>query len=355
MRRNENLSPLAPHSHLPTSLIFHARYTESWFWLIKNNILNRLLRGEGSELNSRNLFLMLLLCSTLRAEERPLAVCSTTQTADFVRQVAGDRWEVKSVLAPGADPHTYELKPEATRLTAAAKLCFENGWHLEGKDWMRRLAESAGKPLVTCVEGIAPLQTAEGEEAASHDPHAWFTPKNAAQYVKNIVRALVEHDRPHAAEYEARGKLYLDQLRVLDHWILERLSDLPAERRVLVTSHDAFQYFCREYRFESRSPAGWSTGDEIGGGATEKRRAEAVRAIRESGIRAIFVESSVNDRMIRSIAEEAGVRVGGKLYSDSMGEPGSAGETYLGMMRENVLTIVSGLRDTPASDSSANQ
>jgi manganese/iron transport system substrate-binding protein len=275
-------------------------------------------------------------------EKKPLIVCSTTQIADFARNIVGDRWEVQSILSPGADPHLYDIKDADARLVTKATLCLENGWHLEGKDWMRTLAKISNKPIITCVDGIEPLELNERGEKV-RDPHAWFSPINAAKYVRNISAAVVKSDPTHAAEYEQRAELYLGQLRLLHTWIQSQMASVPVEQRVLVTSHDAFHYFCREYQFRSQTPAGWSTGDEIGGGVTEQRRRETIAAIRASGIKAIFVETSVNDAMIRNIAQEAGVVVGGKLYSDSMGEENSGGEDYIGMMRENVLTIVAAL------------
>jgi len=295
----------------------------------------------------RNLLLGLLFALSLPAaagaQDRKLLVCSTTQTADFARHIVGDRWVVKSILAPGQDPHLYDTKPGDAALVASADLCVENGWHLEGKDWMHRLAENAGKKIVTCVRGLQPLELDQDGEPVK-DPHAWFTPKNAAHFVRNIATAVSAEDPTHKQEYEARAKLYLEELRVLNLWIVAQFNDIPVEKRVLVTSHDAFNYFCREYKFIPKTPAGWSTGDEVGGGVTEERRRQTLEAIRQSGVKAIFVETSVNEKMIRTIADQAGVKIGGKLYSDSMGEPGSAGETYIGMMRENVLTIVEALR-----------
>jgi len=272
-----------------------------------------------------------------------LIVCSTTQVADLARQVVGSRWEVQGILAPGQDPHLYEIKPGDARLVAQADLCMENGWHLEGKDWMKTLATNAAKPLVTCAAGVKPLELEQNDEKI-FDPHTWFSPKNATIYVRNIVAGVSELDPQHRAEYEARAELYINQLRALHVWIQKQVSVIPPSKRILVTSHDAFNYFCRAYGFTSAAPAGWSTGDEIGGGVTPERRRRAVDSIRKFGVKAIFVETSVNPKLIRQIASDAGVEVGGQLYSDSMGAAGTAGDTYIGMMRENVLTIVEALQ-----------
>lgn len=282
--------------------------------------------------------------------DRPVLICSTTQVADFTRQIAGDRCEVVSILAPGADPHTYMPTPADSKLVLGADLCLQNGLHLEGNNWMGKLAEDAGKPLVDCTKGVKPLSMEySGDQVL--DPHAWFSPRNAAVYVNNIVRALSAVDPGYRKDYEGRARLYLQQLRVLDAWIREQVNAVPPESRILVTSHDAFNYFCREYRFNpandylSLAPVGWSTGSEVGGGMTPERRAQVVDSLKRFGARAVFVETSVNPKLIRGIAREAGVAVGGELYSDSMGEEGSAGETYIGMMRENVLIIVRALTE----------
>lgn len=292
---------------------------------------------------------------TRPAERTFTLVASTTQIADFARQIVGDDWVVHSILAPGADPHAYSPVPSDLEKVRRADLCLENGWELEGKNWMATLAADAGKPLVTCIEGVSPIHIEEEGETI-RDPHAWFDPANAALYVNNILRAVIQIDPANQDRYEARARLYLQQLRILDAWIRAEVNRIPPHRRLLVTSHDAFNYFTRAYRFNpgndflSIAPVGWSTGGEVGAGMTPESVRAVVESIRASGTPAIFVETSVNPATIREIAREAGVGIGGALYSDSMGSPGSAGETYIGMMRENVLMIVAALASAPDED-----
>jgi manganese/iron transport system substrate-binding protein len=285
----------------------------------------------------------LVVLAATAGEKAFKIVCSTTQTADLTRQVVGDRCEVACILGPGVNPHVYQPVPRDSRLVEAADLCVENGLHLEGKNWMASLARDNGnKPLVTATKGVQPLDL-EYEGEVVKDPHAWFDPRNAAIYVNNILAGVIKLDPEGATLYRARANLYLRQLGVLDAWIQERVARVPAEQRILVTSHDAFNYYAARYGFKVRSPVGWSTGTEVGGGMTPQRRRGVVASIKTFGVGAIFVETSVNPKMIRQIAEEAGVRIGGELYSDAMGEAGSAGETYIGMMRENTLTVTQAL------------
>ena len=309
--------------------------------------LSRSLRGH--QFLACGLMAFFVLCrspvwSQTSDAEGLTVVCSTTQIADFTRQVAGDRWRVISILTPRADPHLYEPTVDDARRVTQATLCLSNGWHLEGKEWMKTLAQDAGKPVVECVTGVRPLQIDAATTAS--DPHAWFDPRRAAQYVRNIVGALSQYDAKHEAEYRARAELYLQQLATLDRWIERQVSTIPSGRRVLVTSHDAFRYFCDRYQFTSAAPLSWST-EELGGGLTPARRKATIDAIRSAGVPVIFVETSIPQRRIEQIARDAGVSLGGELYSDSMGGVGSAGETYVGMMRENVLTIVEGLSRQP--------
>lgn len=274
-------------------------------------------------------------------QEKKVVVCSTTQVADFTRNVVGDRWEVICVLAAGEDPHTYETGSDDAANVARADLCLDNGWNLEGHHWMRRLAENSGKPIQSCVERVRPLELQE-EDSVVKDPHAWFNPANAAIYVDNIVKAVSQVDPDHADEYQARALLYKTQLVALDNWINRQLATLPANQRVLITHHDAFGYFCQRYRFKSISPFGWTTAELTDLGVTQRKA--VIDQIRESAVKAIFVETTINEELLQGIARDSGVKIGGKLYSDAMGAEGSAGETYLGMMRENVLTMVQALK-----------
>ncbi len=281
--------------------------------------------------------------------KKPVIVASTTQIADFARQVAGDQALVKSILAPGADPHTYNVTPDDVQIVLGADLCIENGLHLEGKNWMSTLAKDAKKTLITATDGIQALSISQGGQSIP-DPHAWFSPKNVVVYVNNITRGIIALDPGNKALYRARAKLFLQQLRVLDAWIKEQINAISPQQRILVTTHDAFNYFCREYRlnekndFLSIAPVGWSTGAEVGAGITPERRHKVIESIKASGAPAIFVETTINPKQIREIAKETGVKIGGELYSDSMGPEGSAGETYIGMMRENTLLIVNAFK-----------
>jgi len=273
--------------------------------------------------------------------DKKIVVCSTTQIADFARNIAGDQWEVKCVLGPGQDPHSYRTTAADSRAVAGADLCLENGWNLEGHGWMRTLAEGSQRPIRTCVEGISPLQT-EDATGEVKDPHAWMDPENAWIYVKNIRDALSEVDPQNASLFASRADLYRYQLKSLKVWIATEVNKIPLQRRILVSHHDAFGYFCHAFKFEARSPQGWSTAELKGVSPTKQQ--EIIQMIRDEGVKSIFIETTLKREMIAAIAKEAGVTIGGELYSDAMGPKGSAGETYIGMMRENVLTIVEALK-----------
>lgn len=296
-----------------------------------------------------SLFLLMgsVLCSGFSAaqaqaqtQEKKIIVCSTTQIADFARQIVGDRCEVICVLGAGEDPHTYTPGGDDQLNVGRADLCLQNGWNLEGNAWMQSMAESAGKPIVTCIDGVK-ARPLDDHEGTVDDPHAWLNPVHALQYVKNILDAVVVLLPEHADEFKMRADLYRMQLKSLDVWITRTLNRIPKNQRVLITHHDAFGYFCERYNMTTFSPVGWTTGELTEVSIAKKQ--EIIKQIRDRGVRAIFVETSTSDELLTGIARDAGVIVGQSLYSDAMGARGSAGETYIGMMRENVIRIVAGL------------
>ncbi len=281
---------------------------------------------------------------TAEAQEpkKKVVVCSTTQIADFARNVVGDLWEVQCVLGPGEDPHNYRTTTKDSAAVTGSDLCLENGWNLEGHGWMTTLANNAGKPIRTCIEGVDPV-SADEEGNSVKDPHAWMDANNAWIYVKNIRDAVTEIDPDHTAVYAARADLYRLQLKSLNLWIGKQVGQIPAERRILVSHHDAFEYFCRAYNFTAISPKGWTTEELTG--MNPQKIPEIVAQIREQGVKSVFIETTLNRELVEQIAREAGVEIGGELYSDAMGAQGTAGESYIGMMRENVLTIVGALKE----------
>lgn len=269
-------------------------------------------------------------------------VCSTTQIADFTRNVVGDLCDVESILGPGQDPHIHEVTVANARLVAEADICFQNGWNLEGHGWMEKLCRDAGKPLVTCVDGVTPRKLDDHGKSVN-DPHAWFSINNGAKiYVRNIYRAMAKHDPAHEPAYRKNAVQYIRKLDELDSWVRKQVAKL-GPGRVLATHHDAFGYFARDYDFKIVSLAKWSTA-ELGGGTSQEKRNELIQTIRQNGIRAVFTESSLNPEVMKVIARETGAKVGGKLYSDAMGPRGSGAETYIGMMKYNVETIVRALK-----------
>lgn len=268
---------------------------------------------------------------------RPVAVATLTMVADMVQRVGGDRVEVRCIMKPGGDPHLYKPVPNDLRLVAQADIVFINGLGIEG--WITDLIANATgrRPVVTVTDGMAAERSAtfHGEP----DPHGWFDVRNALVYVENIEKGLTQMDPAGAEHYRARAETYRAELRDLDAWVRRELARVPPARRKLVTSHDAFHYFGKAYDFEVLAVQGVSTESQ----PNSQDVVELIKTIRAAGVPAVFVETSVNPKMLEYVAEQAGVRVGGTLFSDSCGAPGTPGGSYVGMVRENVRIIVEAL------------
>lgn len=283
------------------------------------------------------------------ADDGRLRVVATTgMIADVAARVGGARVHVDGLMGPGVDPHLYKASAGDVRRLADADLVLYNGLHLEAA--MGEVLEAMGKrrPTVAVTDSIPrEALTAPAEFAGNYDPHVWFDVRLWMQATRAIVAALASADTAHAAEYAARGADLLAEMDALDAWIRYVVADLPIERRVLVTAHDAFGYFGRAYGFEVRGLQGISTASEAGTGDVQRLADE----IAQRRIRSVFVETSIPRRTIEAV--QAAVRsrgfevgIGRPLHSDALGTPGTPAGTYTGMVRHNVEAIVDGLRES---------
>jgi zinc/manganese transport system substrate-binding protein len=285
--------------------------------------------------------------SPAQAQGRINAVATFTILADLVAEVGGDRVAVSTLVGPEGDAHVFEPTPASLRAVAAADILFANGLLFEG--WIERLISAARYegPVVFASEGVRPLAFAERAGHAHHDhqhigapdPHAWQSVANARVYAANIAAALSALDPAGAAAYEANLARFLADLDVLDAEILASVAALPANRRVVITSHAAFGYFADAYGFVFLAPRGVSTDAE----PTAATVAGLIDQIRAADVRAVFIESMSDPRLIEQIARETGAVVGGKLYPDALSAPDGPAPTYLEMMRHNIRTIVAAL------------
>jgi zinc/manganese transport system substrate-binding protein len=274
------------------------------------------------------------------APPKPVAVTSISILADFVRAVGGDAIAVESIVPVGGDPHVYEPVPSDARKLARAAIVFRNGAGLER--WMDRLigTTSDRRPVVTLADGLTPIVQASGTYQGRPDPHMWMDPSLAARYVLRIRDVLAQRYPAHAAAFRRNAAAYLDELAALDAEIRGRVERIPPARRKLVTTHDAYRYFATRYGLELVASI-WGISTEAEPSAAEVSR--IVTAVRNAGVPTVFVETTVNPKLMQRIARDAGVRIGAPLYGDSVGGPGSGAETYLGMMRANASAIAAGL------------
>ncbi len=278
--------------------------------------------------------------------ERPRVLATTTIVADLVRRVAEPDVEVMVLMGPGVDPHLYEPSAGDIRRMAGAGVIFYNGHHLEGKmtELFARVRER-GRKTVAVAECIPSDRLISTPEAPTmRDPHVWFDVGLWAEALPCVAGALAELVPEKAAAFRARADSYGAELAALDAEVRERLAAIPPARRVLITAHDAFAYFGRAYDVEVRGLLGISTVAEAGASSVQ----QLADFIVNRRIPAVFVESSVPPRAIRALAEAAAARghrvaIGGPLFSDSLGSPGTAAASYVGTVRANLETIVTAL------------
>ena len=293
---------------------------------------------------------VLLLAGPARAAEAPLKIVATTaMIADIARELAGDRAQVTALMGEGVDPHLYRATRSDVARMLAADLVFYNGLLLEGKmtDALVRVAR-AGKPVFAVTELIdESYLMAPPAFAGAFDPHVWMDPAAWAKAVDVVRDSLAKVDPAGATTYEVGAAAYLARLEALDAYARDTLATVPADRRVLVTAHDAFGYFGRSYGFEVMGIQGLSTESEAG----LKRIEELVGLLVLRRIPAVFVETTIPEQSVRALIAGAAARdhevvIGGSLYSDAMGRPGTYEGSYVGMIDHNVTSIARALGGT---------
>lgn len=277
---------------------------------------------------------------------------TTTMVADLAAAVVGENGEVHGLMGPGVDPHLYKATAGDVNTLQSADLILYNGLHLEGRmaDLLVRLGRR-GKLVYAVTEGVPESELLEPEEFAGHyDPHVWFDPNLWSYCVDTVVEAMSEADPANAEAYEQRGLKVKSEYEALREWGEAYVNQIPEDKRILVTSHDAYNYFGQAFGFQVVGVQGISTMSEAG-------LADIVKIsefIKEKEIKAIFVESSVSPATIQRISKDSGTRIGGELFSDAMGLKGhleSAPDgssfdvgTYKGMFKHNLVTIVEALK-----------
>jgi len=273
------------------------------------------------------------------SDSRLNALTSTTFLADITRNIAGDRVSVDSLLPVGADPHAYQAAPSDVAKIAESDLLILNG--LEYEHFIEPLLENAGgeRPIIEATAGLSPRKDAGSEHGV--DPHMWLDPNLVVTYVENIRDGLIQIDVEGAQTYKTNADAYIAQLKDLDKWIVGQVNTIPAERRLLVTNHEAVGYFAERYGFEVAGAVIPSLSTDAGTSA--KELAALIEVIKTSGAPAIFLGEVESPDLANQIAAETDVKVVDNLHLESL-TVGSPAATYIDMMKHNVNQIVEALK-----------
>tara|TARA_B110000014_G_scaffold69327_1_gene47328 strand:- start:1301 stop:2284 length:984 start_codon:yes stop_codon:yes gene_type:complete len=306
-------------------------------------------------LMKRTFFLIIGLVAAVAFSQAHAAklnvVTTTTMVTDMVKEIGGDRVKVVGLMGPGVDPHLYKPASGDVVKLQRAKIIFYSGLMLEGRmtDLFFRMAR-AGKLVYAVTESIPEKDRLEPPEFAGHwDPHVWGDPILWSKCIVTVVDGLSKADPAGAAGYAKRGEAVVASYKAMRAWALKRIAAVPGEQRILVTSHDAFNYFGQSFGFQVVAVQGLSTVTEAGLADIVK----TVDFIKQKKIKAIFVESSVNPAAIKRVSKDSDVKIGGELFSDACGRVGDMHEahgekydvgTYIGMLKHNVNTVVDALK-----------
>ena len=272
------------------------------------------------------------------AADKLRLVASFSILGDMVSRIAGDHAEVLTLVGPDGDAHTFEPSPADAKEVSSAKVVFVNGLGLD--KWIESLAHSAAYqgPVITVSSGIKTRTMMEDNETIT-DPHAWQDLRNGEIYAANIAAALIAADPPNAADYGKNRDAYVAELAALDDGVRQQFASVPAAKRRVITSHDAFGYFGAAYGIEFLAPEGLSTEAEASAGDLSK----LMNQIKSEGIKALFIENITDPRMMTMIASETGVELGGALFSDALSPPDGPAPTYIAMFKNNVPKLLEGM------------
>lgn len=276
------------------------------------------------------------------AQDKVKVIATFSILADFVKNVGGDRVEIASLVPVNGDAHVYAPSPADAKKLSDAKVVFANGLGFEG--WIPRLVKASGTKaaVVAATKGVKQRKSEEEKHGHGHaeaDPHAWQSVANAKVYVANIRDALAAADPAGKAAYEANAAAYMAKLDALDREVKDQVAKIPADRRRIITTHDAFGYFKAAYGVDFIAPQGVSTESE----ASAKDVAKIIAQIRKQKIPAVFLENISDPRLLERIAGESGAKIGGTLYSDALTDEKGAAPTYIDMMKHNIRTLSAAL------------
>ena len=285
----------------------------------------------------KSLSVIALGLAALQAEAKFKVVTTFTVIQDIAQNVAGNAATVESITKPGAEIHEYEPTPKDIVKAQSADLILWNGLNLER--WFERFFQNIkDKPAVVVTEGVTPLSIYEGPYKDAPNPHAWMSPSNALIYVENIKNALVKYDPQNADTYQKNAAAYAEKIKQLDKPLREKLSQIPADQRWLVTSEGAFSYLAKDY--DLKEGYLWPINAEQQGTPQQVRK--LINLVKKNHIPVVFSESTVSAKPAQQVAKESGAKYGGVLYVDSLSAADGPVPTYIDLLNVTVSTIVKG-------------
>lgn len=285
----------------------------------------------------KSLSVIALGLAALQAEAKFKVVTTFTVIQDIAQNVAGDAATVESITKPGAEIHEYEPTPKDIVKAQSADLILWNGLNLER--WFERFFQNIkDKPAVVVTEGVTPLSIYEGPYKDAPNPHAWMSPSNALIYVENIKNAFVKYDPQNADTYQKNAAAYAEKIKQLDKPLREKLSQIPADQRWLVTSEGAFSYLAKDY--DLKEGYLWPINAEQQGTPQQVRK--LIDLVKKNHIPVVFSESTVSAKPAQQVAKESGAKYGGVLYVDSLSAADGPVPTYIDLLNVTVSTIVKG-------------